>query len=306
MKTTGLKITTAIIIFFILLSNFFNTYAVENEISNENLKSSFQKFVSSQDNSNNYKIEVKDDNTILITTQNNEKYSLKYTLDEEVTFSLEMPIKNGMSYNDYKKQTENLILPMLGYVAIADIKGIEFNDSMAYFSVTHLNSKWKGNFNSDRSYTIIDENGNELVSGGAKTIEVNDFPNRVIEYINSIYKNNELIDDSNDINSFIWSVEKREENNSYKLISTLTINTEADFSKLKDYADTVIWDDNHETENNVNNANNTQNETNNNTDDTTKSGNLPAVGNRRFLGVVVGIAILILVVAIIRRSSYKE
>ncbi len=314
MKTTILKIIIVLTIVFIMISNCYNSYTAENEISKEQIENALEKFESSSQNKDNYKIQMEDEN-IIITTSDNEKYELKYEIEQkEISFMLELPVKNGMSYNDYKKQTNNLMLPMIGFMTVAKINEIEFIDSLAYFSLIHLNSEWNGDFSSDKSYTIIDENGNELVSGGAKRLETSEFPNRVLEYVDSIYREKESIDDSNDINSFNWSIEKEERNDSYKLISKLTINLESDFSRLKNYAETSDYENIVKTtENNyniTNNINNNENLTNVNTetniDNTIKNENLPAVGNKKFAGVVVGIAIIILIVAIIRKNSYKE
>ena len=38
-----------------------------------------------------------------------------------------------MIYKDFKTQTDNLILPMIGYIAVANIQGVEFEDASAYF-----------------------------------------------------------------------------------------------------------------------------------------------------------------------------
>ncbi len=311
MKTAILKIIIVLAIVFIMISNCYNSYTAENEISKEQIENALENFESSSQNKDNYKIQIEDEN-IIITTSDNVKYELKYEIDEkEISFILELPVKNGMSYNDYKKQTNNLKLPMIGFMAVAKINKIEFIDSLAYFSLTHLNSDWKGDFSSDKSYTIIDEDGNELVSGGAKRLETLEFPNRVLEYVDSIYREKESIDDSNEINSFNWSIEKEERNDSYKLISKLTINLESDFSRLKNYAETSNYENIIKpTENNYNSITNTENLSNinieSNIDNTIKNENLPAVGNKKFAGIVVGIAIIILIVAIIRKNSYKE
>ena len=46
----------------------------------------------------------------------------------------------GMSYEEFKKKTDNLILPMLGYIAVANIQGVEIKDASAYFLFSYLGS----------------------------------------------------------------------------------------------------------------------------------------------------------------------
>lgn len=230
-------------LFFILVILCSNIcYATPVTVTDENLKESLQKYVSSEANDENYNITVS--NNVITITVDNESFTLNYDLTDKPTFSFEIPIEKGMSYDEFNEQTENLMLPWVGYVAVANIQGVAFEDGMAYILMSYLGNAFNGSWSNENSYVIFDDtNMSEGVTidrdeSDKKTIYVSEFGERVMEYVNATYKDKQTITDAeNGINSYEWIIEKRDvTETSCKLVSSLTVNADADFSKIEGYA----------------------------------------------------------------------
>lgn len=308
MKNT-LKKLIVFTIFLITILNCYTICSANVQITNENLTSAFQKFESSEENKNKYSINL-ENNQIKVTTSNGEVYIVNYILESKPTFTLEMPIKDGMSYNDFKRQTQNLIIPVVGYLAIANIQGVEYKDSSEYF-YSYLEDEFTGSLSKNDSYVVVDDinsEDNAVINTNASIINASEFSTKVMEYVNNVYKDKQTINDSDDINSFVWSIEKQDipnSNTSCKLISTVTVNVDADFSKLKNYSNLA---NNTPTQtipaNNVG-AVTSENNTNNDIDNTITNSNLPAVGKEIIVDIICMVSLIILIVAMIITEKYK-
>lgn len=213
-------------------------YATVVTVTDENLKDALQKFSSSEANEENYNITVS--NNSIIMSANNETYTLKYDLSNKPTFTFEIPIEKGMSYDDFKKRTDNLMLPMVGYIAVTNIQGVAVEDASAYFLFSYLGSAFNGSFlfDSSNSYMIIDDTieGVTIESDNPNAIKVSEFEERVMEYVNALYPETQSISDTEGINSYTLTVERKDTTEtSCKLVSTLSVNLDADFSKIIGY-----------------------------------------------------------------------
>lgn len=213
-------------------------YATVVAVTDENLKESLQKFVLSEANEENYNITVS--NNVITVIADNESYTLNYDLSNKPTFTFEIPIEKGMNYDDFKKQTDNLMLPMVGYIAVANIQGVAIEDASAYFLFSYLGNALNGSFSFDssNSYMIIDDTteGVTIESDNPNAIKVSEFGERVMEYVNAVYPETQSISDTEGINSYTLTVERKDTTDtSCKLVSTLSVNLDADFSKIIGY-----------------------------------------------------------------------
>ena len=147
-----------------------------------------------------------------------------------------------MSYNDFQNETNNSTITMLGYMSVANIQGIDYEDSLSYFLMTLLTSAFSNlsDSNSNNSYIIVDDENLEdgvtinKDSTDNKTIYTSEFRNRVIEYTNSLYSEKQTFKD--DLNTFELTTEKKDmTSTSGKIVTTLTINPDADFSQLQNF-----------------------------------------------------------------------
>ena len=235
------------LILFTIVLNLFNTTYASVTITEENLESSlgeikeiFKNEVTGEESAD---ITVdKTNNKIKIPIEGH-TYSVSYTVSEQPTFSIEIPIQKGISYEDFKTETENLLLPMIGYAAIANLNGIKAEDSLGYFSTSYLKSALSsGLSSSSNSYVIVeDSNGtNTKSSDNNKVIYTSEFGDRVMEYVNHMYKDKQTISDSDSLNSYSLIVEKKDTTEtSCTLRSTLKVNPNANFSELNGYVDSL-------------------------------------------------------------------
>lgn len=217
------KIFISCLLLVVTFSCFYTTicYATPVKVTKDNLNTTFQKFVSSDLNEENYKISVSEDTITVISNEGT--YALKYDLTNKPTFTYEISVAEGMSYEEFQKITNDTTIIMLPYIAVANIQGAEIEDIMTYFGLCLLEFM-SGSFSIGNSQVINEE----------------EFKNHVMEYVNSLYKEKKTFKDSDGINSFEWTTEQKDvTSTSCKLVSTLKVNVDADFSKLKEYANRV-------------------------------------------------------------------
>lgn len=236
------------IVMFITLVIFTKSYAVPVTVTEENLKTSIESFITSEVAEENYIVSV--ENNKITLTSLEETLSFSYDLTGSPTFVAEANINQGMSYDEFQTQTDNLLSVMFGYSAVANIQGIDFEDSMMYWLLMIMNSAFSGMSDSSSSsgYVIMDDtNMSEGVtidkeSLDSNTILASEFPNRVMEYVNATYKDSQTISDSTEgINSFELTINKTNvTDTSCKLVSTLNINLNADFSQLDGMAENAF------------------------------------------------------------------
>jgi LPXTG-motif cell wall-anchored protein len=212
-------------------------YATSVKVTDENLKTAFEGFVASSANEDNYKISVS--NNVITITSNDETYTINYDLTNNPTFTYKVPISNGMSYDNFKDATNNLSITMLGYLAVANIQGISYDDSSAYFAMCLLMYAFSNLSSSNSKYMIVSD-GTTVENSDYTVIYESEFGNHVMEYVNSIYGTKQSFTDGEDvdgINSFTWTTEETDvTETSCNLQSTLTVNLDADFSKLNGYS----------------------------------------------------------------------
>ena len=194
------KITLFILIILLMNSLLSSCYATSVTVTKEKLNASMQKFAASSINENNYKITVSD-STIKISGSS-KSYSLNYSLAGKPKFTFEVPIEQGMSYAEFKDQTDYLMLPLIGYIAVADIQGVQLNDITSYLMKSYLRSSLLALFSGSNSYVIIDDiNVSDGVTiekdrSNPKNIYASEFGNRVMEYVNDTYKNKQTMNDA--------------------------------------------------------------------------------------------------------------
>lgn len=299
------------------------SYAMWVTVTDENLEEALQNFETSDSDTENYEITVS--NNIINITVDDATYELNYDLTDDPTFWVETStIEQGMTYEDFQAETEKLVLPMIGYIAVANVQGIEIEDGMLYFMMSYLGNAM-GSSSGENSYIIVDDtnsSGGEISTDGKNVIYVSEFGDRVMEYVNSLYENGNSISDSNQFDTYTMTVEKEDSTDtSCKLVSTLTVNMDADFSQLAGYSDKLNGSGgNNNGDNNGNNGNddnqeepeekpennNGQNGNQSKKDNTVAKINLPSAGLNSIIFIAGTVFVILAIVIGIKLVKYRD
>lgn len=290
-------------------------YASSVPVTKENLKQAFESFVALQEDDKNYEILVEDD--IITIKIDGKSYILNYDLTDKPTFSYEVEVRQQMSYNEFKEKTQMLTLPMFGYLAVANIQGIKYEDSTSYMAINLLKTAFSGvsSENVNNQYIVIsEEDGVEVdVTGSQKVIKESEFGNYVMEYVNALYGENTSYSDTEDFNTFNWTMEKKDvTDKSCRLVSTITVNLDSDFSQINGFAEKLedsFNGNNNSTDksqNNQSSKDDTKKDTTSLSYDNTKSQTvIPKTGTNKII-LLVGIILVIAVTFGIKNMKYKD
>lgn len=211
------------------------TESQKNEVTKEKFKQASQEFLTSDENDKNYKIAVKD-NQIKISSDERSTI-LNYDFTNKATFTYVADIKQGMSYEEYEKQTDCRDLIVI-YGILAKMQGAEFEDSMSYF-ITNVEELAYNYMKTIDGPVLITGN---MPLGMEATIEkdedeiyISEFGQHVMKYVNAMYKEKTSFKDTNGINSFEMITEREDvTETSCKLVTTLIVDPSANFSRLKE------------------------------------------------------------------------
>jgi len=320
MKSLRKIFILSLLIIFIMI----NTVSYGVEVTDESLKQAIEAFEQSDMNEESSSIEVS--NNVITVTTGGEEYKLNYDLTGKPTFTYEVSISQGMSYDDFKEKTDALSGPMIGYIAVANIQGVELKDATTYLAMNMLGNAFQQMGSSGNKYTIYDDrnvDGNVQVQQGENVIKASEFGEHVMEYVNSLYSEPTTMNDAEGINSFEWTYEQKDvTETSCKIVSTLSVDLSADFTKLKGYADqmggsdsgdieidgedneTSIFDEDEEDDfSDVETI--TQNEENK-VQSSTKDDDLPKTGISNTMYIIGAVVLISLILIVFKIHSYKD
>ena len=204
MKKVGCLIIS--VVFFIIM--FYNTaYAEFISVNKEKLEEA----LSNTDIEG--EVSVKDDTISVKTDEYN--FLVKYDLSNKPTFWCETEINNNISEDEYSHIMQSLGMPLtLGYYPVAIIQGV---DKDYILSLT---------------YNLI-TNGYPSNSSQYNAISGEYYGDNILEIVQEMWKNKATSRD--EFNTYEWTIETKDyTDTSCKAISTVIVNTEADFSKLKE------------------------------------------------------------------------
>lgn len=206
-------------------------------VTEENLKEAIEKLLNSEETDIDASVTLS--NNVITIKSSNVTYCLDYDLTSAPTFSIEVPIKQGMTYEEFSEQVSNTNLVIIGYEAVANIQKMEQEDAIANIMKYLLESTFKDMLLTNDRYDIIDDTANNIEekSNDSKIIYVSEFGDRVMEYVNYTYGNAKHVTDSE---TFNWTIERKNvTETSCNLVSTLTVNIDGNFEQIKGMADEV-------------------------------------------------------------------
>ena len=184
------------------------------------------------------------DSYITLTENKVKDYLLKYDLTNKPTFSSEILIKKGMSYDEYTDQIVDIMLfPLFGYMAFADIQGINVTDASSYVVLSFAEELYKNSTSTEDSFIIyddlnLDNNFPKEDANNPNVIYASEFGDRCIEFVNSLFPTKQILSDKNELNSYTMTIERQNiTETSCNLVFTLVVNPDANFSKLNGFVD---------------------------------------------------------------------
>ena len=298
------KTLTIFMITVLCIINFCSICCAAVPITKENLQDAFKNIISSNESEENFKINKDsnvtfDDSKIKVVTEGEESI-IKYDLSNKPTFISEIKVMNGMSYEEFEKEDEKLASNVLGYIAVANIKGIKIEDSILYFVTNYLKNALESE--NTNKYVIMDDNPNATVSVEGKTIiKKSEFPNNVMKYVNSLYSKEKIsFNDKDKYNTFEWTIEKKEiTDESCTLVSKIEVNLDGDFSKIQGIYDKLTQG--------ANNGSNSENDVKNYIQDNSK---LPQTGKKielvDILYIIIGTSTISMILILIMGYKYRK
>jgi len=298
----------SVLMIVIILGISTTSKAVKIEVTKEKLEEAFKDLEESESNTGNNKYEITDE--LIKLSSDDYKYEMKYDLSNKPTFTIEALIKDGMNYDEFTEETSKLLFPMLAQIAVYNIQNVEYEDAMTYIMMYMFSTALGGETSSNSEYILYDDRDtskNWVINAeeGQKVIKASEFDKYVMEYVNSVYKEEDILKDSNGINSFEWSTKKEDiTDKSCKIVSTLTVDLDADFSKIKEIVDDIeVSGANNKTNNEISNEiNNVEENTILNTNIIPNAG--VEFGVKNILQIVIFVSILSIVLILI--TSKKE
>ena len=207
-----------IILVFLICST---CYAASVPITKENLSQSFQDVISSGVISTDEAyiitgIEVQDD-TIIINT-NSEPINVKYSLEDKPTFSCEMQVQNGMTYEEFEAKQNKLSGTMYSYLAVAEMNNVDISKALMYFTMS-----------------LLSGGESSLDISGSSSVTKDEIEKDIMGYVNSQYGEKRVISDNGEgmANTFTLEMEQQEvTDTSCKVVWTLTINKDGNFEAI--------------------------------------------------------------------------
>ncbi len=224
------KLLCVILIFSIILGSVCS-FAFSVPLTKDSLESGFKAFEKSTANSSNMKLNSIGSDTITFKA-GNYSYNVKYSLKGDPTFTYELTINKGMSYEDYENKTAGVACPTMAFFAIAYSQGATIDKVVSYFTNATLSSVFSqldsGAIKSSGSIMVVAD-GVNVTSSSGKVIKASQFGNYAIDYAKTIYGNGATIRDS----LFEYSTELKDiSSTSCKLISKMVVKQNGDYSSM--------------------------------------------------------------------------
>ena len=186
------------------------------------------------------------DDTITIDDGEGNKYILNYAIQDngDVLVSSTNTIDNNTTYDEYKKISDNSLIPLIVYPIVAGAKGISYHDSSAYILdivsdrlLEQLNEVFNGTA-SPSSYKVVEDDEEPNASDGVTVIKKSEFNSYAIEFAKSMIGTERTsFGDSDKLDTFTsTTIPDVSDNTKYVITHELLIKSSKDFSALEGIA----------------------------------------------------------------------
>ena len=245
MKKFKRNICTTIILIILLITMCIPSYASNLEVNKEKLKNAFET-IFTENTEDGLKIEEGaafkqiTDSTIEFELDGKTAIINYEMVDNKAIFRNTVNITEGMSYDKYEEETANLSMPLMGYVAVANIAGVELEDSLTYMLLSMLESAFgslvSGEITEETGYMIIEDGVTVESSDNLKVIKKSEFGKYAVEYAEAFYKDSVSYDDSKGLNTYGIKYRTNKTEKNYEIEFITTVNLEGDFAKITEQA----------------------------------------------------------------------
>ena len=189
----------------------------------------------------------------MIITTDDETLKSYYKINDNntITFTTSGRFYKGMTYEEYKNADIGLVMGMIEYGIISQINKVKIKDSMVYYGLSILQfalGPSTGTGSSKPSFIVVPDDQETTADEGVQVIKESEFGQYSLDlakkqYVDSF--NKQVLKDNQEgmINSYSYGysndlslIQKEDE---FYIIGELTINPNADFSKLVGFADKI-------------------------------------------------------------------
>lgn len=186
-----------------------------------------------------------------------EKTYYKINDDNTITFTTYSRYFKGMTYEEYKAQDNGISISAIGYLLIASMSNIKIEDAGFYFlfSVFTLGLSESGEDGLTPSFMIIPDDADGSESEGILVIKESEFGKYALDVVKKQYgdlSTPKVISDNkeNMINSYSYKTSNdiskisglTQNEDEYYIIGEITVNPNANFSKIDGYANSLGGD----------------------------------------------------------------
>ena len=196
-------------------------------------------------------------NKQLIITTDDETLKSYYKINDNntITFTTSGRFYKGMTYEEYKNADIGLVMGMIEYGIISQINKVKIKDSMVYYGLSILQfalGPSTGTGSSKPSFIVVPDDQETTADEGVQVIKESEFGQYSLDLAKKQYAdsfNKQVLKDdqegminsysygySNDLSKIPGLIQKEDE---FYIIGELTINPNADFSKLVGFADKI-------------------------------------------------------------------
>lgn len=244
MKKLRRNICCLIIVIVMLLTICLPSYAATLEVNKQKLTEGFNAIFSEplEDGwTSTVETKVKNitDNEIELVS-GEKTYKFNYEIaGNKVIFKEKAIITDGMSYEKYEEETDNLSMPLLGYVAVNKIAGVEVEKSLNYILLSLFESALSslGSLKVDSNaandgYIIVADGVTVEAPDNKKVIKKSEFGKYAIEYAEYSYKDMIGFNDSKSLNTYSIDYKTNKTDKEFIIDSIVTVNLDGNFSKI--------------------------------------------------------------------------
>lgn len=199
-------------------------------IEESDFKEGLKNAIKSEANEESYKAKYEDGKMKL--SLYDLKYNVDVELEDEVSFTYTVKVKNGMSYDDYMNEINALSIPMFGYVAAVNTFDVDADDAAVYFAQEYTMEML--DFDTDYKYIVVyDEAEKDMYTDEYTVITVDEFGDHVVDFVKDSFGKEKKFTDKE--KTFTYELSSTCKKDECTIVSKVTVDDKADYKDIKGY-----------------------------------------------------------------------